>query len=69
MGKSQKRGGEKAHRKRVTARNQFVKGYVQRQVKIAYERHEEWKKQKELNDNKGTDNQSVPRFNITGQED
>jgi hypothetical protein len=68
MGKSQKRGGEKAHRKRVIARNQFQQGYIQRQVKIAYERHEEWKKQKELDANQNTNNESIPRLNITGQE-
>ena len=65
MGKSQKRGGAKAHRKRVANRNEQMKSLWQKQVNLAYEKHEEWKKQKEL-DGKDTDNQSVPRFNIAG---
>ena len=69
MGKSQKRGGEKEHRKKVIARNQFMKGYIQRQVKITYEKHEEWKKQKELDANKGSNNESIPRLNFTEQKD
>ena len=64
MGKSSKRGGDKAHNKRVAARNQEMKGLWQKQVNLAYEKHEEWKKQKEQDANKDTDNQSVPRFNI-----
>ena len=43
MGKSSKRGGEKAHNKRVAARNQEMKGLWQKQVNLAYEKHEEWK--------------------------
>jgi hypothetical protein len=69
MGKSQKRGGEKEHRKKVNARNEYMKGYLQRQVKIAYEKHEEWKKQKELDANQSTNDQSIPRLNISGQKD
>jgi hypothetical protein len=64
MGKSKKRGGEKAHRKRVAARNQEMKGLWQKQVNLAYEKHEEWKKQNELDANKSSDDQSIPRFNI-----
>jgi hypothetical protein len=46
MGKSKKRGGEKAHRKRVAARNEQMKGLWQKQVNMAYEKHEEWKASK-----------------------
>ena len=38
----------KEHRKKVKARNQMMKGLLQRQVNLAYEKHELWKKQKEL---------------------
>ena len=46
MPKSKKRGGEKAHRKRVAARNELNKTFWQKQVDMAYEKHEEWKKAK-----------------------
>jgi hypothetical protein len=46
MGKSSKRGGEKAHRKRVAKRNQDNKINWQKQVDMAYKKHEEWKKAK-----------------------
>lgn len=46
MGKSKLRGGAKEHRKRVAARNENMKGLWQRQVNMAYEKHEEWKKAK-----------------------
>ena len=46
MPKSSKRGGEKAHRKRVAKRNQDNKINWQKQVNMAYEKHEEWKKAK-----------------------
>ena len=59
MAKSSKRGGEKAHRKRVAARNQEMKGLWQKQVTLAYEKHEEWKKQKELDVNQVTDDKSI----------
>jgi hypothetical protein len=68
MGKSKRRGGDKEHRKRVQKRNEEMKTLWQKQVNLAYEKHEEWKKQKEL-DGKNTDDQSIPRFNITGQKD
>ena len=64
MGKSKRRGGDKEHRKRVAKRNEEMKGLWQKQVNLAYEKHEEWKKQKELDANKSTDDQSIPRFNI-----
>jgi hypothetical protein len=47
MPKSRKRGGEKAHRKRITARNNNFKGMWNRLQKQAWEKHEEWKKEKE----------------------
>jgi hypothetical protein len=59
MAKSSKRGGEKAHRKRVAARNQEMKGLWQKQVNLAYEKHEELKKQKELDVNQVTDDKSI----------
>lgn len=65
MGKSKKRGGEKAHNKRVAARNQQMKGLWQKQVNLAYEKHEEWKKQKELDANQNPDNQSISGLNFT----
>jgi hypothetical protein len=46
MPKSKKRGGEKAHRKRVQKRNEINKSFWQKQVDMAYEKHEEWKKAK-----------------------
>ena len=46
MAKSSKRGGAKAHNKRVATRNENMKGLWQKQVNLAYEKHEEWKKQK-----------------------
>ena len=41
---------DKEHRKKVKARNQRMKGLFQRQVNMAYEKHELWKKEKELNE-------------------
>ena len=46
MPKSKKRGGEKAHRKRVQKRNELNKTFWQKQVDMAYEKLEEWKKAK-----------------------
>jgi hypothetical protein len=46
MPKSKKRGGEKAHNKRVKQRNEINKSFWQKQVNMAYEKHEEWKKAK-----------------------
>lgn len=50
MGKSKKRGGEKAHRKRVQQRNNTIMNMWQKQVNLAYEKHEEWKKQQQQNE-------------------
>ena len=60
MGKSKRRNGDKAHNKRVAARNQEMKGLWQKQVNMAYEKHELWKKEKELNANQDTDNKNIP---------
>ena len=60
---------DKEHRKKVKARNQMMKGLLQRQVNLAYEKHEEWKKQKELDANKSPNNESFPRLNISEQKD
>jgi len=65
MGKSKLRGGAKEHRKRVAARNENMKGLWQRQVNLAYEKHEEWKKQKELDANQNPNNQSISGLNFT----
>ena len=46
MPRSKVRGGRKAHNKRVKQRNEQMKGLWQRQVNMAYEKHEEWKKAK-----------------------
>ena len=46
MGKSKKRGGEKAHNKRIKQRNEMSKSFWQKQVDMAYKKHEEWKKSK-----------------------
>ena len=46
MGKSKLRGGKKEHRKRVEKRNIESKINWQKQVNMAYEKHEEWKKAK-----------------------
>ena len=54
MPKSKKRGGEKAHRKRVQKRNEINKSFWQKQVDMAYEKHEEWKKAKEAEKNNET---------------
>ena len=64
MPKSKKRGGEKAHRKRVQKRNEINKSFWQKQVDMAYEKHEEWKKAKaeqpeqqvQINVNQNTNN-------------
>jgi len=46
MPRSKVRGGRKAHNKRVKQRNEEMKGLWQKQVNLAYEKHEEWKKAK-----------------------
>ena len=65
MPKSSKRGGAKEHRKRVAKRNEQMKGLWQKQVNLAYEKHEEWKKQKELDANQNPNNQSISGLNFT----
>jgi hypothetical protein len=65
MPKSRKRGGEKAHRKRITARNNNFKGMWNRLQKQAWEKHEEWKKEKELN-GEDTNDQSISGPVING---
>lgn len=46
MPRSKVRGGRKEHNKRVQQRNVEMKGLWQKQVNLAYEKHEEWKKSK-----------------------
>ena len=65
MGKSKLRGGAKEHRKRVEKRNELNKNLWQKQVNLAYEKHEEWKKQKELDANQNPNNQSISGLNFT----
>ena len=65
MPKSRKRGGEKAHRKRITSRNNNFKGMWNRLQKQAWEKHEEWKKEKELN-GEDTNDQSISGPVING---
>jgi hypothetical protein len=65
MPKSSKRGGAKEHRKRVAKRNEQMKGLWQKQVNMAYEKHAEWKKQKELDANQNPNNQSISGLNFT----
>jgi len=65
MPKSRKRGGEKAHRKRITARNNNFKGMWKLLQKQAWEKHEEWKKEKELN-GEDTNDQSISGPVING---
>jgi hypothetical protein len=65
MPRSKVRGGRKAHNKRVNQRNEEMKGLWQKQVNLAYEKHEEWKKQKELDANQNPNNQSISGLNFT----
>jgi hypothetical protein len=65
MPRSKVRGGRKAHNKRVKQRNEEMKGLWQKQVNLAYEKHEEWKKQKELDANQNPNNQSISGLNFT----
>ena len=51
MPKSKKRGGEKAHNKRIKKRNQELKALLQKQVNQAYEKFNEWKKSNNQNTN------------------
>jgi hypothetical protein len=45
MGRAHVRGGRKAHNKRVAKRNENLKGLWQKQVNMAYEKHEIWKQE------------------------
>ena len=53
MGKSKKRGGEKAHRKRVQKRNETILSLFKVAQKKAWEKFEEMKKQNESKNNTG----------------
>ena len=55
---------DKEHRKKVKARNEHMKGLWKRLQKNAWDKYEEHKKQ--LDANKDTDHESIPRFNING---
>lgn len=59
MAKSKVRGGAKAHRKKVEQRNQNLKGLWKKLSENAWKKHEEWKKQKELDANNNKDNESI----------
>ena len=52
MPKSQKRGGAKAHRKRVALRNEKIKSDWKRASKEAWETFEKMKAEKQLDENK-----------------
>jgi len=58
MPKSRKRGGEKAHRKRVQLREQKIK----KKIKEANE--ELWKRYEQSKNTQDSNNKSVPGFNI-----
>lgn len=51
MPKSRKRGGEKAHRKRVQLRNQKLRKFWTEQVKLAHDKLKKWKQEKLENTN------------------
>jgi molybdenum-dependent DNA-binding transcriptional regulator ModE len=51
MGKSKKRGGEKAHNKRVAARNNKLLNLFKTAQKKAWEKFEDWKKENESKNN------------------
>lgn len=52
MPKSHKRGGAKAHRKRVALRNEKIKSDWKRASKAAWETFEKIKAEKQLDENK-----------------
>ena len=52
MPKSHKRGGAKAHRKRVALRNEKIKSDWKRASKAAWENFEKIKAEKQLDENK-----------------
>lgn len=55
MPESRKRGGKKAHNKRVKRRTKELKNLLQKQVNAAYEKFNEWKK----SNNQNTNDQSI----------
>ena len=55
MPKSRKRGGEKAHRKRIKLRIIKMKQQITHASKQAWDKFEEWKKQK----GEDTNNESI----------
>jgi mRNA-degrading endonuclease HigB of HigAB toxin-antitoxin module len=69
MAKSKVRGGAKQHRKKVEQRNQNLKGLWKKLSENAWKKHEEWKKQKELDANNNQDNEGLSGLNIAEQTD
>lgn len=61
MPKSRKRGGEKAHRKRVKLREDKIKKQLKEANEELWRRYYESKKNSE-----DSNNQSIPRLNING---
>ena len=59
MAKSKKRGGETAHRKKVIARNEHMKGLWKRLQKNAWDKFEEHKKEQS-----GKTQSEEIRFNV-----
>jgi len=55
MPKSHKRGGAKAHRKRVALRNEKIKSDWKRASKEAWETFEKMKAEKQLDENKNNE--------------
>lgn len=51
MSKSKVRGGAKAHRKKVAARNQIIKSGYKNAAKEAWNKFEEWKQNNEDKNN------------------
>ena len=66
MPKSHKRGGEKAHNKRVAARNAKIKTEWKRISKQAWETFDKMKEEK---NNENQNNQSFPGLTGFGQKD
>jgi hypothetical protein len=67
MPKSHKRGGAKAHRKRVALRNEKIKSDWKRASKDAWETFEKIKAEKQLDENKNNEGLSgLVGFNQEG---
>jgi len=67
MPKSHKRGGAKAHRKRVALRNEKIKSDWKRASKEAWETFEKIKAEKQLDENKNNEGLSgLVGFNQEG---